>query len=133
MTDKLILVVEDDPDSALLFCEVLKMAGFEVEVVGNGAVAASRLEEIVPALVVLDLHLPLIGGIRILQQIRSDPRLATTRVLVATANDRLVNVVEHQSDAVLVKPISINTLRKTVQRLVRQASETVSEEDLLED
>ncbi|HNT75150.1 MAG TPA: response regulator [Anaerolineae bacterium] len=133
MTDKLILVVEDDPDSALLFCEVLKMAGFEVEVAGNGAVAASRLEEIVPALVVLDLHLPLIGGIRILQQIRSDPRLATTRVLVATANDRLVNVVEHQSDAVLVKPISINTLRKTVQRLVRQASETVSEEDLLED
>ena len=123
MTNKLVLVVEDDPDSSLLFHEVLRMADFDVEVAANGAIAIQCLQEMIPAVVVLDLHLPIVGGIRVLQHIRSDPRLAQTRVLVATANDRLVSEVESQADVVLIKPIGINKFRRAVQQLAQQEPE----------
>lgn len=122
MTANFVLVIEDDPDSATFFSEVLKTAGFEVEIAGDGATAAQRLREIVPTVVVLDLHLPYVGGIRLLEQIRSDPRLAPTRVLVATANDSLIHTVESQADVVLLKPVGIVQLRQIVTQLARRAA-----------
>jgi len=117
MNDKLVLIIEDDIDISTFFSEALKSAGFAVDVVYDGAAAEKRLGEIVPDVVVLDLHLPLVGGIRLLKQIRSDSRLLQTRVLVATANDSLVNVVHKDADMVLIKPIGIRQLRAAVEKL----------------
>ena len=118
MNDKLVLIIEDDRDISLFFSTILKSAGFRVEIVFDGMAAEKRLGEIVPDVVVLDLHLPLVGGILLLRQIRADVRLSQTRVLVTTANDSLINVVKDDADTILIKPISIRQLLLAVEQLL---------------
>ena len=79
-------IVEDNKDTVTIFSGAMELAGYEVEVAYDGAVAQKRLTEIIPALVILDLHIPNVSGDILLQQIRSDDRLSNTRVFLATAD-----------------------------------------------
>jgi len=120
MTDSsLALIVEDDPDLAEIFSEALRFGGFQVEALGNGADALQRLKEIVPSVIVLDMHLPGASGVEILRQVRADSRLETTRVIASTADARLAETLEDTADLVLVKPISFTQLRDLAVRLKR--------------
>jgi len=118
MTSPLALVIEDDPGQADIFAQALKMAGFETEIISDGAAALERLTEVVPALVVLDLQLPYVSGDQILKQIRADERLVQTRILLATANPQMAEPLREESDLVLLKPISFNQLRDLAGRLL---------------
>ena len=66
----LALVIEDSEDVAIVFHTAMERAGFESEIISDGAVALERLAEIVPDLVILDLHLPGVSGEQILKFIR---------------------------------------------------------------
>lgn len=112
MSDPLALVVEDHVDSAIIFSEAVKRAGFEVETVRDGQTALERLAVVEPDVVILDLNLPRVSGIDVLQQIRSDPRLVKTRVVVVTAHDELMNSIQDQADLVLIKPVAFSQIRK---------------------
>lgn len=105
------LIVEDDNDIARLFDLALQQAGFAVEVLHSGRQGMERLADSTPNIVVLDLNLPSVSGIEILHYIRSEPRLAATRVIVASANPQLADYVYEQADLVLLKPISFDQLR----------------------
>ena len=113
----LALVIEDDNRQATVFAQALRMADFETEIIRDGREALNRLSEVVPALVVLDLHLPKVSGKDILEQIRSDDRLAKTRVMLATADPLLAESLRAEVDLVLLKPISFNQLRDLASRL----------------
>ncbi len=115
----LALIVEDDPDLAEIFSEALRWAGFEVEALGNGADALNRLKDIVPSVIVLDMHLPGASGVEILRIVRADARLERTRVIASTADARLAETLEETADLVLVKPISFTQLRDLAVRLKR--------------
>ncbi|MBN1813214.1 MAG: response regulator [Anaerolineae bacterium] len=112
MSDLFALVVEDHVDSAIIFSEAVKRAGFEVETIRDGKAALERLAAVEPDVVILDLNLPRVSGVDILRQIRSDPRLANTRVVVVTAHDELLNSIQDQADLVLVKPVAFSQIRK---------------------
>jgi hypothetical protein len=58
-----------------------------------------------------------VQGTEILNGIRSDPRLAGTRVIVATADPRLAEVLHEQADLVLLKPIGFHQLRDLAVRM----------------
>lgn len=122
MNGKLALIVEDDIDLATIFDEALKAAQYETEVVHDGRAALARLAATTPDVVVLDLHLPHVAGTDILDQIRADPRLSETRVVVTTADARLAETLHEQADLVLVKPISFIQLRDLAARLGSAAS-----------
>ena len=117
MTDPLALIIEDDRDQADIFAYALQTAGFETEIIYDGRTALERLDQVVPSLVVLDLHLPYVSGDEILQYIRADARLAEAKVLLATANPHMAEVLQEQSDLVLLKPISFVQLRDLAKRL----------------
>lgn len=114
MSDLFALVIEDHVDSAIIFSEAVRRAGFDVETIRDGEAALERLATTEPDVVILDLNLPRISGVDILQQIRSDPRLVKTRVVVVTAHDELINSVQDQADLVLVKPVAFSQIRKLV-------------------
>ncbi len=121
MSKRLGLVVEDDEDLAVIFSEALRAAGFETEIIRDGAQAAQRLKDEdapIPDIVVLDLHLPHVSGMDLLEQIRAGERTANIRVLIATADASLVEMLEEQADLVLLKPISFIQLRMLASRLV---------------
>jgi CheY-like chemotaxis protein len=112
MSDRFALVVEDHVDSAIIFSEAVKRAGFDVETIRDGKEALERLAAVEPDVVILDLNLPRVSGIDILRQIRSDPRLVNTRVVVVTAHDEMVNDIQDQADLVLIKPVAFSQIRK---------------------
>jgi two-component system, cell cycle response regulator DivK len=116
MTD-LGLVIEDDEDLAFIFSEALENADYQVETLRDGLSAQRRLFEVVPQLVILDMHVPIISGEDILKQIRSDERLHNTVIVMATADARLGEAYTDIADFVLIKPIAFTQLRDLTARL----------------
>jgi two-component system cell cycle response regulator DivK len=117
MYNPLALVIEDDTPHANLFSEALQKAGFEIEAIRDGQVALARLAEITPALVVLDLHLPHVSGADILNFIRNDERLKSTRVVLVSADPQMASMLREKADLVLIKPISYFQLKELAIRL----------------
>jgi CheY-like chemotaxis protein len=108
------LIVEDHIDAAVIFSEALKKTGYQTETVRAGDTALARLATAVPDLVILDLSLPRVSGLQILDVIRADPRLTQTRVVVATAHPQLADSIRAKADLVLIKPISYTQLCEVV-------------------
>ena len=117
MEELLAFVIEDDHNLALAFAEALEYADYQVEVMHDGVAAKKKLEEKVPAIVILDLHIPHIMGTEILEYIRNEPRLADVRVIVATADNRLANKLTSSADLVLLKPVGFKQLLDLATRL----------------
>jgi DNA-binding response OmpR family regulator len=117
VTNSLALIIEDDEDLATIFAEALRLAQLETEILVDGAAAAARLKEVVPAVVVLDLHLPQVDGATLLHQIRATPALAHTRVIIATADPVMAEGLSLEADLVLIKPISFSQLRDFAVRM----------------
>ena len=113
----LALIIEDNQDQNLVFTTALKQAGFDTESILEGATAKARLKEVLPSLVVLDLHIPGVHGEELLRQIRSDQRLANVRIILATADASLAKDLQLLADLVLLKPISYSQLTTLANRL----------------
>ena len=109
-------IVEDYEDTVTIFQWALERAGYEVEVAKDGATAQKRLTEIIPDLIVLDLHMPHVTGDVLLQQVRADERLANTRVFLATADANMAAQLRDQAEIVLLKPISLAQLQELAER-----------------
>ena len=116
MANPFVMIVEDDPVQNQIFTITLK-GDFEVETYTDGDSASARLEEVVPTLLILDLHLPGMPGIDILTQVRADERLADTRIILTTADERQADMLYDQVDMVLLKPISPGQLKELSKRL----------------
>lgn len=111
------IVIEDTDDIAQVFQTAMEQAGFESEIIPDGGRALKRLAEIVPDLVILDLHLPKVSGEQILKYIRSDSRLADIKVIVVTADSNWAEKLASESTISLLKPISFTQLRQLAERL----------------
>ncbi len=110
------LVIEDNRDQNLVFTMALNKAGFSTESIYNGTDAQQRLKEVVPQIVILDLHLPDIDGNIILGQIRSERRLSKVNVILATADAAFADALEPQVELVLLKPVSFSQLSDLASR-----------------
>jgi DNA-binding response OmpR family regulator len=114
----LALVVEDDKNLALAFAEALSDAGYQTEVIYDGQTALERMAAVVPAMLVLDLHIPRVKGLDVLKRIRSDARFTGLRVIVATADDRTAEMVGSLANLVLLKPVGYQQLRDLSSRFL---------------
>ena len=115
----LAIIIEDNEDQNLVFTTALEQAGYYTESIQDGTQAQQRLTEVVPKVVVLDLHLPGIDGEKLLHQIRADKRLNGTRVILATADALLASALQSQADFVFLKPISFSQLNQLATRFHR--------------
>lgn len=111
------LVIEDDEDLSDIFAKALEEANYEVEAILDGLTARQRLEETKPHVVILDMHLPGLSGADLFAQIRGDPRLKDTLIVIATADARMGEAFNDVADFVLIKPIAFTQLRDLTARL----------------
>jgi len=111
------LIIEDEREIAALFRHVLDMAGYQTEVISHGKVALERLISIQPDLIILDLRLPEVSGVEILEIIRNDSRLDHTKIIVVSAHAYMVNSLSVEPDYTLLKPISIEQFTKLVAQI----------------
>ena len=114
-----ILIVEDDREMVETLAEIFTFEGFEPETALDGQQALNRLaQDPLPALVILDMHLPHVSGVEVLAHIREDERLAGLSVLVVTADANLAKTIQHHANAVLIKPVSIADMISLSEELI---------------
>jgi CheY-like chemotaxis protein len=123
MTKPLALIIEDDRKQVVIFSRALEMAGYQTQLFRSGEEALQTLASLTPAIIILDLHLPQVSGLQILDYIRSQERLAGSKVILATADPRRAERLQDQVDLILIKPISMIQLRDLAQRLNRSQAD----------
>ena len=79
------LVVDDHELNLRLVERVLVERGFDVECASSGPEALAAVDRCRPDLIVLDVVMPKMSGLEVLEQLRSSPRLATIPVIMLTA------------------------------------------------
>lgn len=132
MTRKLVLLVEDNPDDEALTIRALKKANVanDIDVVRDGREAldflfcegqyADRDQSSMPGLILLDLKLPKLSGIEVLQHMRADPRTELIPVVILTSSSQDEDIVQsYQSGAnsYVRKPVDFADFADAVARL----------------
>ena len=107
-----VLVVEDDPSVRGLLQTLLVAEGYEVVTASDGLGGLGGIATATPALVLLDLVMPDLGGVRVIQALRDDPALASIPVLVVTGHEEAVPDMRAQlgEDNVFLKPFAVGEL-----------------------
>jgi two-component system, OmpR family, alkaline phosphatase synthesis response regulator PhoP len=116
-----ILIVEDDPDLARGLSSNLEIEGHQPEVVHDGRAALERARRSPPDLIVLDLMLPGLDGLRVLSELRRDD--PATPVLILTAKETegdKVRGLRLGADDYLTKPFGLLELIARVEALLRR-------------
>ena len=118
----LILLVEDDAAIRDAVAECLETEGYRVQAAGDGAEALTWLARgVQPALIVLDLVMPVMNGAELLAQVRADPALERVPTLLMTAAIVSGATPLPEADATLVKPFDLDQLLGAIGRLVPRA------------
>lgn len=118
---KRILVVEDNDLNRKLFCDVLKSQGFAVEPVADGKDAIDRARNFVPNLIIMDIQLPNISGLDLIEAAKADKDLRTIPVLAVTAyagKGDEERIRDAGADSYLAKPVSIGPFMAAVKALI---------------
>ncbi|MBT0667787.1 response regulator [Novosphingobium profundi] len=118
---KRILVVEDNDLNRKLFCDVLVSQGFAVEPVADGRDALARARDFVPNLVIMDIQLPNVSGLDLIEAAKRDPALRTIPVLAVTAyagKGDEERIREAGAEGYLAKPVSIGPFMQAVRALI---------------
>jgi CheY-like chemotaxis protein len=118
---KKVLIADDKATSRELVRVALEHCGYLVYEAGDGGEALNSARDILPDLIILDLHMPGLDGFGVIQEIRRDARLAATPVLALTASamqgDR-ERAMAVGFTSYLAKPIHLSNLRREVERLL---------------
>ena len=107
-----VLVVEDDPSVRGLLQTLLSAEGYEVLTASDGLAGLVKAAASPPALVLLDLMMPDLGGVRVLEQMRESPELVAIPVVVVTGNVEAVSDMRAVlgQDNVFLKPFAVGEL-----------------------
>lgn len=119
MTTPRVLVVEDDPSVRGLLHTLLSSEGYDVSTASDGLAGLVKAVSTQPALILLDLMMPDLGGVRVLEELREDPALSGTPVLVVTGEvDAVPGIRELLGEEfVLLKPFAVSELLDRVGEL----------------
>jgi len=124
MSGELLLVADDDEDILLLVTTRLRRDGYEVVSASSVDRALALAREHRPRLAVLDIGMPGLDGLEVLEQIRGDDELRNTLVLLLTAKAQESDVrrcYDSGADAYVKKPFSPAELSTRVRALLDSA------------
>lgn len=114
----LILVAEKDPITAELEEYFLNKAGYDVHIVLDGRKAIETAESLKPDLIILDVILPGLSGIKVCKALKENPATAAIPTLVFSVLDVRDRALDAGADAFLLKPIDQPKLIEAVKALL---------------
>jgi len=121
-----ILVVEDNELNLKLFCDLLGAHGYEAEPVRDGREALERARVFAPDLVVMDIQMPHISGLELIEQMKADDELRRTPIMAVTAyaaRGDEERIRDAGAEGYVSKPISVVRFVEAVAGLLTAAAE----------
>jgi two-component system cell cycle response regulator DivK len=111
----LVLLVDDDADSRALYGEYLTaVAGFRVAEAADGRQGVDMAGALLPAVIVMDLSLPVLDGRGAMRALRDDPRTSAIPIVALTGFAEVRSSKEPGFKAVLVKPCLAGALADAI-------------------
>ncbi len=117
---KRVLVVEDNELNLKLFCDLLRAHGHDAEPVKDAREALDRAQLTRPDLIVMDIQMPHVSGLELIEAIRRDVVLRPTPIMAVTAyagkgdEDRIRDA---GADAYVSKPITLARFMESIDSL----------------
>jgi two-component system alkaline phosphatase synthesis response regulator PhoP len=119
-----VLIVEDEEDIAGLIKHTLERGGeTDAQIAGTGDAALKAVSARVPDLIILDLNLPVIGGLELCRMLRARadlPRVPIIMLTARTSEDDRVSGLDLGADDYVTKPFSLRELSARVRALLRR-------------
>ncbi len=115
----LAVVVDDDAASRFIYDRVLRSMNFDVLQAGDGATAIELLTANIPDFLLIDLLLPRISGLQVLDYAHQASHLKHMQTVIITAHsDFKSSYTLKQNEEFLVKPVTTRTLRELAQQVI---------------
>lgn len=118
----IILVVDRDPHVRELESHFLNQAGYSVEFALDGEGALEQAKRILPDIIITEILVPMLDGLKLCRQLKADPRTRDIAVLIFSILAASGRAREAGADAFLLKPLAEHTLVDTVQLLLEARS-----------
>ena len=121
-SQKVIMIIEDEPDAAELFAEMMRLNGFRVIKTFTSTPALTLIKQEKPDLILLDIMMPDISGLDVLRYMRGEPDLASIPVVVVSARATPSDVragLDAGASKYLTKPVGYVDLKNAVDSLLQ--------------
>ena len=118
-----IVIVEDEPDTAEMFAEMMRLSGYHVLKSYGGTPAIALITKENPDVVVLDVMMPDLSGLEVLRYLRRDPRLEQIPVVVVSAKSLPSDIkdgLDAGANKYLTKPVTFQDLNAAVKDLIKK-------------
>jgi DNA-binding response OmpR family regulator len=116
-----ILIADDEPNIVTALEFLLRGRGYEVDIARNGLEALERIRDTRPDLVLLDVMMPERSGYDVCREIRSQPELAGTKVVMLSAKGSQADMgrgLDAGADLYITKPFSNRELLERIGKLL---------------
>ena len=116
-----ILVVEDNELNLKLFCDLLRAHAYEAEPVRDGREALERARDFLPDLIIMDIQMPYISGLELIEQLKADADLRIIPIMAVTAyaaKGDEERIREAGAEGYVSKPISVLKFVESVAALL---------------
>jgi two-component system cell cycle response regulator DivK len=121
VVSKKVLVVEDNELNLKLFCDLLRAHDYVAEPVRDGREAVQRAREFGPDLVIMDIQLPNVSGLELIEMLKADEQLKPIPIMAVTAyaakgDEERIRAAG--AEAYVSKPISVTRFVESVEALM---------------
>jgi CheY-like chemotaxis protein len=120
-----ILVVDDDPSVRFVVRLVLERDGHDVREAAHGEAALNLMRpDSLPDLVTTDLMMPVLGGVELIQRLRSEPRTAWIPIVVISGSPEAARALQRSGlvEAIVNKPFDATVLAQCVRDVTDRAA-----------
>jgi CheY-like chemotaxis protein len=120
---KTVMIIEDEPDAAEMFAEMMRVNGFRVIKMFSSAPAIPMISQEKPDVIILDIMMPDISGLEVLRYMRREPDLASIPVIVVSAKSMPSDIktgLEAGASMYLTKPVGFLDLKQAVEQALHK-------------
>lgn len=120
---KTVMIIEDEPEAAELFGEMMRVNGFRIIKMFSSAPAIPMIMQEKPDVVILDIMMPDISGLEVLRYMRREPELVSIPVIVVSAKSMPGDIkvgLEAGASIYLTKPVGFLELKQAVEQALQK-------------
>ena len=131
-----ILIVEDNELNLRLFCDLLRAHSYDVDPVRDGREALARARDFAPDLIVMDIQMPHVSGLELIEQLKAEEGLRDAPILAVTAyaaKGDEERIRDAGAEGYVSKPISVMKFVEAVRGLLAAREAAAAVEAQMED